>query len=114
MNELKVDLNRSYKFRNSGQEFTGIPIIAANMDTIGTFEMASALNKVILICHPCVIDILFFQHNCFTAVHKHYTAEEWKNFAAKDPDILKVFLFLKKSFIFLKVANKLISFRMLL
>lgn len=114
MNEFKVDLNRSYKFRNSGQEFTGIPIIAANMDTIGTFEMASALNKVILICHLYVIDILFFQHNCFTAVHKHYTAEEWKNFAGKNPDTLKVFLFLKQFFISLKVANKLISFRMLL
>ena len=43
----KVDLKRTMKFRNSGKEYTGIPIIAANMDTIGTFEMAIALNKVI-------------------------------------------------------------------
>jgi GMP reductase len=49
MIELKVDLNRIYKFRNSGQEYNGIPMIAANMDTIGTFEMALALDKVLII-----------------------------------------------------------------
>ena len=35
-----VDLERTYKFRNSGQEWSGIPIIAANMDGVGTFDMA--------------------------------------------------------------------------
>lgn len=44
---FKVDLRRNYKFRNSGHEFVGVPLIAANMDTIGTFEMAKALHKVI-------------------------------------------------------------------
>lgn len=43
-----VDLLRSYTFKNSGQSYTGIPLIAANMDTIGTFEMAVALDKVSL------------------------------------------------------------------
>ncbi|CAG2175606.1 unnamed protein product, partial [Oppiella nova] len=32
-----VDLNRTYHFKRSGHEYTGIPLIAANMDTIGTF-----------------------------------------------------------------------------
>lgn len=41
-----VDLNRDFKFRNSEHTYHGIPVIAANMDTIGTFEMAVALNKV--------------------------------------------------------------------
>lgn len=45
----QVDLNKTYKFRNSGQEYSGVPLIAANMDTIGTFEMALSLNKVIRI-----------------------------------------------------------------
>uniref|UniRef100_A0A8C9W7B1 GMP reductase n=1 Tax=Scleropages formosus TaxID=113540 RepID=A0A8C9W7B1_SCLFO len=39
----EVDLMRSFTFRNSKHSYTGIPIIAANMDTVGTFEMALAL-----------------------------------------------------------------------
>jgi len=41
-----VDLKRTFKFHSSNNNYIGIPIIAANMDTIGTFEMALALNKV--------------------------------------------------------------------
>ncbi|KAI7697931.1 GMP reductase 1 [Sarcoptes scabiei] len=67
-----VDLRRNFKFRNSNQEYEGIPVIAANMDTIGTFEMAIALNK----------------HCCFTCIHKHYSLEEWSNFASNHRDIL--------------------------
>jgi hypothetical protein len=37
---FQVDLVRSFNFRNSKQEYTGIPVMAANMDTVGTFEMA--------------------------------------------------------------------------
>ena len=72
----EVDLNRCIKFKNSNQEFTGIPIIAANMDTIGTFDMAVALNK----------------HNLLTTIHKHYSVEEWKSFANQHPDAIKVSL----------------------
>lgn len=39
--------------------------MAANMDTVGTFEMAKALA----------------QHNIFTAIHKHYSNKEWQEFA---------------------------------
>ena len=38
-----VHLFRSMKFRNSGAEYYGIPIIAANMDGVGTLEMAEVL-----------------------------------------------------------------------
>ncbi|XP_056154739.1 GMP reductase 1 isoform X2 [Lampris incognitus] len=41
----EVDLQRTFTFRNSKQTYTGIPIIAANMDTTGTFEMAKVLSK---------------------------------------------------------------------
>ncbi|RWS08141.1 GMP reductase 2-like protein [Dinothrombium tinctorium] len=68
----EVDLKRTFHFRNSNQEYTGIPIIAANMDTVGTFEMAIALHK----------------HSLFTAIHKHYSVEEWQEFAAKHTDVL--------------------------
>lgn len=42
----QVDLMRSFTFRNSKGSYSGIPIIAANMDTVGTFEMALALHQV--------------------------------------------------------------------
>uniref|UniRef100_A0A8D0TL68 GMP reductase n=1 Tax=Sus scrofa TaxID=9823 RepID=A0A8D0TL68_PIG len=66
----EVDLTRSFSFRNSKQMYTGIPIIAANMDTVGTFEMAKVLCKFSL----------------FTAVHKHYSLEQWKEFASQNPE----------------------------
>ncbi|XP_061664040.1 GMP reductase 2 [Syngnathoides biaculeatus] len=69
----EVDLLRSFTFRNSKGSYTGIPIIAANMDTVGTFEMARALSNF----------------SIFTAVHKHYSADDWRGFAAKHPECLE-------------------------
>lgn len=43
---FQVDLVRNITFRNSKQTWQGVPIIAANMDTVGTFEMAKALATV--------------------------------------------------------------------
>lgn len=40
-----VDLNRTYQFRHSGQTWSGVPIMAANMDGVGTIEMAKALQQ---------------------------------------------------------------------
>jgi len=68
-----VDLSRSYVFRNSGRTYKGIPIMASNMDTVGTFEMASALCK----------------HSVFTAIHKHYSVDAWKEFAGKNKTCLE-------------------------
>ena len=59
-----VDVSRVFQFRNSKREYEGIPIMAANMDTVGTFEMARA----------------FSEFSMFTCIHKHYTVEEWKAF----------------------------------
>lgn len=39
----EVDIHREFTFRHSQRKYHGIPIIAANMDTVGTFEMALAL-----------------------------------------------------------------------
>ncbi|XP_029140952.1 GMP reductase 2 [Protobothrops mucrosquamatus] len=69
----EVDLLTSFTFRNSKQTYRGIPIIAANMDTVGTFEMAKVLGKFSL----------------FTAIHKHCTVEEWKEFTAQNPDCIQ-------------------------
>uniref|UniRef100_A0A3B4TTF0 GMP reductase n=1 Tax=Seriola dumerili TaxID=41447 RepID=A0A3B4TTF0_SERDU len=48
----EVDLMRSFTFRNSKGSYRGIPIIAANMDTVGTFEMALALLINFAAKHP--------------------------------------------------------------
>ena len=41
----EVDLTRTYTFRNSQQTYTGIPVMAANMDGVGTFAMSEALSE---------------------------------------------------------------------
>ena len=57
-----VDLTRSFKFYNSGKEWTGIPIMASNMDGVGTFAMAKVLQD----------------HKMITVLRKHYSLEDWK------------------------------------
>ena len=39
----QVDLNRTYKFKHSKIEWTGVPVMAANMDGVGTINMAKSL-----------------------------------------------------------------------
>ena len=51
----EVDLNRTYTFKHSHKQWTGVPIMAANMDGVGTLEMAHAL----------------YQHNMFTCLVKN-------------------------------------------
>ena len=51
----QVKLERLFTFR-SGNSWFGVPIIAANMDRVGTFAMDLALN----------------QHRCMTALTKHH------------------------------------------
>ena len=62
-----VDLVRPFKFLHSKTEYAGIPIIAANMDTTGTFSMAEALGK----------------HQLSVALHKHYDAKDYVEFFSK-------------------------------
>ena len=59
-----VDLDRLYSFRHARLEMPVVPVIAANMDTVGTFEMARALAG----------------HKILTAIHKHYPVAELANF----------------------------------
>jgi len=42
----EVRLERTHSFRNSKQTFERIPIMAANMDGVGTFEMADTLGQL--------------------------------------------------------------------
>ena len=41
----EVSLSRVFKFKHTKREWKGIPIVAANMDTTGTFEIANELQK---------------------------------------------------------------------
>ncbi len=56
----EVNLEREMKFPHSNRTWKGIPIISANMDTTGTFEIA----------------VEFSKYKMLTAIHKHYSVEE--------------------------------------
>lgn len=66
----QVNLQRTFKFMHTSIEWTGVPIMAANMDTVGTFEMAEKLAE----------------KEMFTAIHKHYTLEKWNSFVNNAPE----------------------------
>ncbi len=69
----EVSLQRSFRFLHGGDSWTGIPIMAANMDTVGTFQMAERLSH----------------HALFTVIHKHYSLKEWGTFLEKNSGIEK-------------------------
>ena len=60
----QVALDRTFTFLHSRRAWTGVPIIASNMDTVGTFAVADVLAG----------------HNMLTAIHKHYGQEAWDEF----------------------------------
>ena len=45
LSRKEVELIKFYKFKHSRYEYEGIPIMAANMDGVGTISMAMALHK---------------------------------------------------------------------
>jgi len=56
----EVDLTRTYKFKHSGHSWTGVPVMASNMDGVGTIGMARALYK----------------HQLFTCLVKNYDEDD--------------------------------------
>jgi GMP reductase len=63
----EVDLSRTYRFKHSKTEWTGVPIMAANMDGVGTIDMAKALYK----------------HQMFACLVKNYDEEDLFDFVGK-------------------------------
>lgn len=59
-----VSLEREFTFKHTQTTWHGVPIIAANMDHTGTFEMANALSE----------------HKLLTAMDKFLTPEQWGEF----------------------------------
>jgi len=66
----QVNLQREFTFKHSKTNWKGVPIMAANMDTVGTFEMAKVLSSKQL----------------FTAIHKHYSITDWNVFSSNAPE----------------------------
>ena len=54
-----VDMERTYKLYHSKQQWSGIPIVASNMDTTGTFKMHEVLSR----------------HGLVTCIARHYNSE---------------------------------------
>lgn len=62
----EVLLTREIIFKN-GVKWSGVPIIASNMDTVGTFEMYKVLHR----------------HKIITCFHKHYSIGSFLQFASE-------------------------------
>lgn len=66
----QVNLEQTFTFLHSQRTWSGVPVVAANMDTVGTFELAKAIAEFKLL----------------TAIHKHYSLEEWTQFLSQQDD----------------------------
>jgi GMP reductase len=64
----QVTLERTFKFKYSTLEWTGVPILVSNMDTTGTIEMAQSLQH----------------HKVLTCLHKYYKASDIPSDLNKD------------------------------
>lgn len=99
-----VDLSRTYKFLNSGAGWQGVPILAANMSSVGTFAMSRAMRR----------------RHMMACLHKHYPIDLLVEFFSenqafytlgiKDDDFLRLDRFTESfgsrpRFICLDVAN---------
>lgn len=70
----EVNLEREIYFPISKQKWRGVPIIAANMDTVGTYDVYKVLSK----------------HKIITAFHKFYTLRDFENMEGLDPDYFAI------------------------
>jgi GMP reductase len=67
----EVCIQREFKFKYSPRKLLTVPIMVANMDTVGTFAMAKVLGT----------------QGAITCLHKHYKTSEYVSFYT-DPDII--------------------------
>ena len=73
----EVDIIRDFKFCHSGQKWSGVPIIAANMDHTGTLAIAEQ----------------FAEHKLMTALSKFISKDAWQDFAKQHSAKLKYTFF---------------------
>lgn len=81
----EVSIEKTFSFYHSNQKWTGFPIMSANMDSVGTFDMSRKLAE----------------YKSITCLHKHYNINEyvenifdlnyqWVSIGIKEDDILKL------------------------
>jgi GMP reductase len=68
----EVELVRTFKFAHSSRELNCVPIIAANMDTVGTTNMGKSLSSL----------------GAITCLHKHYDEDTLINVFVKPTDLI--------------------------
>ena len=68
----QVDMTRKFEWKWAGKSWEGCPIVSANMDTTGTFEI---LQK-------------FTQYKMMVALHKHYSLKQVEEFVEKNPETI--------------------------
>lgn len=66
----EISLRRTFNFPNSKQSWTGVPIISANMDTTGTFDVYKVLSQSAML-------------TCFT---KYYELEDYEAYGLDNLD----------------------------
>src|SRR5690242_12088539 len=92
----EVDVRRQFVFRWSEKTFDGVPVIAANMDGVGTIAMVKTFESM--------------GHDMTVALHKHYKLEDllafykkhggdnvWYSIGVTEADEDKLNAFIKKS-----------------
>jgi GMP reductase len=70
----EVNLEREFYFPISKQTWKGVPIIAANMDTVGTYDVYKVLSK----------------YKMITAFHKFYTFKDFQEMTDLDPNYFAI------------------------
>lgn len=69
----EVSLEQTYKFKHAPRTWTGIPIVASNLDHTGTFDVAKVMAK----------------HGLMTAMHKFITLQNWEDYSRTSPETLQ-------------------------
>jgi len=103
-----VDLNRTFKFKHSNTVWTGVPIMAANMDGVGTFSMARALNEYgMFTCFAKSYDLDDFVQKSGNLLHYNNNVAVSSGTSDKDWSKLQQILnsFPELNFICIDIAN---------
>jgi len=86
----QVRLDRRFKFRNSKADYEGVPIMASNMDGVGTFEMADKLAEGDIF--TCLVKTYSVEAlvEYFNSVIPERTANVAMSIGTSDADFLKL------------------------
>jgi len=102
-----VNIERTYKFRHSQREWTGVPIMAANMDVVGTFKMHDALTEFHMV--TCIAKALNLTENWWKVAYMDKGREFLGCLAGISEDemnrVIEIWNSTRMSFIGIDVAN---------